>query len=92
LEYLPPKQFTDAQVKGPYAMWKHLHTFESVPEGTLMQDSITYRIPFGFIGKILYRFIIMNQLKNIFSYRAVRIAEWADGISSAPSLNMTRDA
>jgi ligand-binding SRPBCC domain-containing protein len=79
LEYLPPKRFVDAQVKGPYAMWKHTHIFETVPKGTLMQDLITYRIPFRFIGKILHRFIIMKQLKDIFSYRAVRIAEWADG-------------
>jgi ligand-binding SRPBCC domain-containing protein len=60
-------------------MWRHLHTFEPVPEGTLIRDSVTYRIPFGFIGKIFHRFIIMKQLKDIFSYRAVRIAEWADG-------------
>jgi ligand-binding SRPBCC domain-containing protein len=70
----------DVQVKGPYLVWKHLHTFESVSEGTLMQDSITYHIPFGFIGKIFHRFIIMKQLHDTFSYRAVRIAEWADGI------------
>ena len=79
VEYLPPEQFTDVQVRGPYALWKHLHTFEAVPNGTLMRDSITYRIPFGFIGEILHKFIILKQLRDIFSYRAVRIAEWADG-------------
>src|SRR4030066_1924979 len=45
-EYLHPKRFTDVQVKGPYVMWEHLHTFETFPDGTLMRDSVTYRIPF----------------------------------------------
>jgi len=79
VEYLPPEQFTDVQVRGPYALWKHLHTFEAVPNGTLMQDSITYRIPFGPVGKIFHKFIIMKQLRDIFTYRAVRVAEWANG-------------
>jgi ligand-binding SRPBCC domain-containing protein len=79
LEYLPPKQFTDIQVRGPYSSWNHAHSFEKVPGGTLMKDSITYRIPFGFLGKILHEFIIRKQLRDIFSYRAIRIAEWADG-------------
>jgi len=78
-EYRRPELFTDVQVKGPYVMWEHLHTFEPVPEGTLMRDAVTYRIPFDRIGKIFYRLIIQKQLQNIFSYRAVRIAEWADG-------------
>ncbi len=78
-DYSRPKRFTDVQVKGPYAMWEHLHTFEPVNKGTLISDSVTYRIPFGIIGKIFHRFIIRNQLQNIFSYRAVRIAEWAEG-------------
>ena len=78
-EYCRPELFTDVQVKGPYALWKHLHTFEPVPEGTLMKDLVTYRIPFGFIGNLLLGAIIRKQLRDIFSYRAVRIAEWVSG-------------
>ena len=78
-EYHHLERFTDVQVKGPYVMWSHLHTFEPVPEGTLIRDAVTYGIPFGLIGKIFHRFIIMEQLRDIFSYRAVRIAEWANG-------------
>lgn len=79
-EYCPPERFIDVQVKGPYAMWTHLHTFEPVSEGTLMRDFVTYRVPFGFLGGIFHGVIIKKQLQDIFSYRAVRIAEWAKGI------------
>ncbi len=78
-EYRHPEMFTDIQVQGPYDMWRHLHTFEPVPEGTLMRDFVTYRIPFGLMGNILHSIMIKKQLKDIFSYRSVRIAEWAEG-------------
>lgn len=79
LEYRHPEMFTDVQVQGPYLMWRHLHTFEPVPEGTLMRDFVTYRIPFSLLGNILHSIIIRKQLRDIFSYRSVRIAEWANG-------------
>ena len=44
-----------------------------------MKDLVTYRIPLGFIGNILLGAIIRKQLRDIFSYRAVRIAEWVSG-------------
>lgn len=78
-EYRRPEMFTDVQVTGPYVVWRHLHTFAPVPEGTLMKDFVTYRIPFSFVGKILHSIIIRKQLQDIFTYRAVRIAEWANG-------------
>jgi ligand-binding SRPBCC domain-containing protein len=62
LEYRPPELFTDIQVKGPYKFWRYLHTFEAVPGGTLMRDSITYRTPFRFIGKILHKLIAVETL------------------------------
>jgi ligand-binding SRPBCC domain-containing protein len=62
-DYSRSKRFTDVQVKGPYVMWEHLHTFEPVHEGTLIGDSVTYRIHFGIIGKIFHRFIIKKQLQ-----------------------------
>ena len=73
-EYRRPEMFTDIQVQGPYVMWTHRHAFESVPDGTLMRDFVTYMIPCGCIGKILHSMIIKKQLQDIFSYRAVRIA------------------
>lgn len=79
LEYKPPEHFTDIQIKGPYHYWSHLHTFEEFPQGTLMVDEVTYRMPFGFIGKALHNFVVKKQLKDIFCYRAVRISEWVQG-------------
>lgn len=79
VEYRPPEYFVDLQVSGPYRLWRHLHAFEEVPEGTLMRDEVAYSIPYGYFGEVLHSFLIKRQLRDIFTYRSVRIAEWADG-------------
>ncbi len=76
VEYEPPDRFTDIQRIGPYRSWEHLHTFERVPEGTLMQDTVTYS--FSLPAVTLHRFLIRKQLENIFSFRSVKITEWAE--------------
>jgi ligand-binding SRPBCC domain-containing protein len=79
IHYRPPETFTDIQLKGPYRSWEHLHLFEETPEGTRMQDIVTYRLPFGLVGTIAHRALIKSQLEEIFSYRAMRISHWATG-------------
>lgn len=76
-DYTPPDRFTDIQIRGPYQHWKHLHLFETVPEGTKVSDAVTYRLPAPGIGQFVHRFIVKKQLEEIFRYRAQKIAEWA---------------
>lgn len=77
--YKPPEQFTDVQLVGPFRSWAHLHMFEDVPEGTRMRDIVTYKLPFGMIGRLVHAIVVRRQLKDIFSYRAERIDEWTRG-------------
>jgi ligand-binding SRPBCC domain-containing protein len=73
VDYRPPDRFTDVQVRGPYRIWKHVHMFEKIPEGTWMKDEVTYRIQLGLLGLALNRGVIQKQLKDIFTYRAYTI-------------------
>ncbi len=79
IRYNPPVRFTDIQVQGPYRYWEHLHTFEEVTEGTRMVDIVTYRLPFGTLGRFAHRALVKAQLEDIFIYRAARIHEWTTG-------------
>ena len=66
--------FVDEQLKGPYAKWVHTHSFSDAPGGTLVNDSVVYRLPLFPVGEIALP-LIRLQLKYIFSHRTKRIRE-----------------
>ncbi len=68
-EYDPPNAFVDTQISGPYKSWRHRHSFEEVPGGTLMCDYVQYALPFGPLGAITQKLMVKRQLKHIFDYR-----------------------
>lgn len=72
----PEEKFVDVQIKGPYALWHHTHTFEeTASRQTLMRDCVLYRIPFGVFGQLAHRLFVRRMLETIFDYRAKVTAE-----------------
>ncbi|MDP2413650.1 SRPBCC family protein [Daejeonella sp.] len=64
-----PHSFADKQLKGPYKIWEHTHTFIQQGNGILMQDEIKYQIPFGIIGQIAHSLFVREKVKDIFRFR-----------------------
>lgn len=64
-----PHTFTDEQLKGPYALWRHTHSFEQVPGGTVVIDQVEYRMPFGALGELMWRLLVRKRLDHIFDFR-----------------------
>ncbi len=77
--YLPPERFTDIQIAGPYRSWNHLHLFEDMGDRTRMRDIVTYRVPFGVLGRTVHALSVRAQLEDIFVYRAMRVDQWSRG-------------
>ncbi len=74
-EWEPPHRFTDFQVRGPYKLWEHTHTFAPAPGGgTLMTDSIRYAIPYGPLGSLAHIAFVRRDLRRIFDYRRDTVA------------------
>jgi ligand-binding SRPBCC domain-containing protein len=71
----PPSRFVDVQVHGPYALWRHTHTFEDAPAGTTMRDHVDYALPFGPLGTLAHRLFVARRLERIFSFRAQVVRE-----------------
>jgi ligand-binding SRPBCC domain-containing protein len=70
----PPRRFVDTQVRGPYALWEHTHTFEPAGEGaTMMHDRVRYAIPYGPLGELAHLLFVRRDLRRIFDYRATAI-------------------
>lgn len=63
------KLFVDEQRVGPYALWHHQHIFTEVEHGVLMEDIVTYRLPFGILGKIVHAIFVKKKLEHIFDFR-----------------------
>lgn len=71
----PPRRFVDMQIKGPYSLWEHTHTFEEVgPGATIIRDHVRYSIPFGPLGELADRLLVQRDLKQIFDYRRDAVA------------------
>jgi len=75
-EYEPPFRFVDQQIKGPYSMWHHTHTFKEVDKNeTLIEDLILYTMPLGPVGNAIRNLYVKRDLENIFKYREKTINE-----------------
>src|SRR5215207_4403733 len=76
-DWSPPHRFVDVQVRGPYALWHHTHTFEPLGAGTatLMTDTVRYAIGFGPLGELANRALVRRDVEAIFDFRARRVPE-----------------
>ncbi|MEZ5354077.1 MAG: SRPBCC family protein [Bryobacteraceae bacterium] len=74
-EYEPPHRFIDFQVRGPYVLWRHLHTFLEDRDGTIVGDEVRYVLPYGPIGWLAHRALVAGQLIEIFQYRQKALAK-----------------
>ena len=75
----PPIEFSDVQLRGPYAEWIHEHRFiELSPRSTLVEDHVTYRLPLGWLGAMAGP-LVRHQLRRIFTFRREVIARLTPG-------------
>ncbi|MFN0085937.1 MAG: SRPBCC family protein [Blastocatellia bacterium] len=81
----PAERFVDAQLCGPYSLWRHTHTFEEIGPGrTRMRDVVLYRIPFGPLGRLAHCLFVGRALRKIFDYRAAMTEKLLSGSAEAP--------
>ncbi len=75
----PPHGFVDDQLKGPYALWHHVHSFQSESrdgrEGTLLKDRVEYRLPLGRLGALVAGRFVKKDVGEIFRFRRRVITE-----------------
>jgi ligand-binding SRPBCC domain-containing protein len=71
----PPRGFVDVQLRGPYRLWEHTHTFQPVAGGTLVRDVVRYALPLGFPGRLVHAGWVRANLDAIFDHRARKVSE-----------------
>lgn len=69
----PPHGFIDVQIRGPYGLWVHTHTFATTQTGTLIGDHVRYRLPLWPVGEVAHP-PVQQELERIFTYRQQAMA------------------
>jgi uncharacterized protein (TIGR01777 family) len=67
----PERGFVDEQVRGPFARWRHRHSFEPTGDGSTcrLTDSIDFAPPLGPLGRLFGGALIRSKLERMFTYR-----------------------
>jgi ligand-binding SRPBCC domain-containing protein len=65
----PPYRFIDQQLKGPYSLWHHEHTFEQKDGYTLMTDRVHFLSPGMFLEPLINALFVERKVKQIFAHR-----------------------
>jgi ligand-binding SRPBCC domain-containing protein len=68
-EWVPGRGFVDRQLRGPYGLWHHRHSFEPDGSGTVVRDEVRYAMPLGRLGDVAHLLFVRRDLKRIFDYR-----------------------
>lgn len=75
----PPRRFRDRQVKGPFGAFHHEHEFLEHPAGTLMRDTVTFRSPFGPLGRIVDHLFMREYMRRLIDERNELLAASLEG-------------
>ena len=62
----PPVSFVDEQLRGPYRLWHHTHTFTEQAGGTAVHDRVRYAV-LG--GVLVQKLLVERDVQTIFAYR-----------------------
>ena len=82
-----PRSFSDRQLRGPFATFRHRHTFVGLPAPaaldehgaprTLMRDEIEFRSPFGPLGRLVDALVLRRHLIRLIEQRNDTLAAQA---------------
>lgn len=75
IDWTPPTQFIDLQIRGPYTLWHHQHTFKPVADGIECTDRVIYKLPVPGVARLVHAMSVKRQLLDIFRYRRKVIGE-----------------
>ena len=87
-DWNPPHLFVDEQIRGPYRLWHHTHTFTAEAGGTKCTDVVRYAAPGG---RVVHDWFVRPRLDAIFAYRREAILRRLGG-QGVPSVASGNDA
>jgi hypothetical protein len=78
-EWTPGRGFVDRQLRGPYALWVHRHTFDACDGGTRVRDRVDYALPLDPLSRPAHGLYVRPTIERIFAHRREVIARVLGG-------------
>ena len=78
-EYDEGRSFTDVMTRGPFASFVHTHSFEELGGQTGMRDVLRFRAPFGGLGVVAERLLLVRHLRQFLERRNALLKRTAEG-------------
>ncbi len=73
-----PFFFEDKMVRGIFKKMEHKHFFEQVGEETVMKDEFLFEAPFGVMGKVFTKLVLLRYMRCFLEKRNKVIKEIAE--------------
>lgn len=74
-----PRWFRDQMLRGPFQVFHHDHYFEPDRHGTRMTDVVTFRAPFGPLGKFVGHVVLLRHFERLLDERNRMLKAVAEG-------------
>lgn len=76
--YTFPTFFQDTQERGRFAHFQHDHHFTPTPTGTRLHDEVRFALPFGPLGAIVARLILIPHIEGLLAKRFALLKHLAE--------------
>ena len=76
--YERPGFFEDTMGRGRFAFFQHGHWFEDDGGGTVMRDRVHFRLPLGWVGWLVGRWIVAPHVKRLVRRRFALLKQMAE--------------
>jgi ligand-binding SRPBCC domain-containing protein len=73
-----PARFVDEQARGPFARFRHVHTFVADGPVTVMTDFVQFAAPLGVVGRLGERLVLASYLPRLIDQRNRHLADAAE--------------
>jgi ligand-binding SRPBCC domain-containing protein len=75
-----PVFFRDRMIAGRFSSFEHDHNFAERGDGTtLMSDELRFTMPFGWLGAVVGRFVLIPHIRGLMRRRFAMLKQIAEG-------------
>jgi len=81
-EYDRPRRFVDEMMKGAFSSLRHVHEFSHENGSILMRDTLTWRAPFGIVGRFFDKVLLERHMRTYLVEKQKKLKSLAEEMAT----------